>query len=74
MRTLLWADLDALADAEDLAEFRRCYAALDPARRRVLMMLIPRLLALQERGDMAAALALVTEIRRIVATRERPSH
>jgi hypothetical protein len=74
MRALFGADLEALADAEDIAEFRRHYAALDLERRRILAALIPQLIALQERGDTAAALMLIDGVRRIVTAREISPH
>jgi hypothetical protein len=74
MRALFEPDLDALADAEDTAEFRRGYVSLDPEHQRILMILIPKLVALQERGDSAAALTLIAEVNRIVTGAGRPPH
>ena len=74
MKALFQPDLDAIADAEDAAEFQRAYATLGAQHRRVLMILIPRLAALQERGDSAEALKLIAEIRRVVTARGRPPH
>ncbi len=74
MRELFEPDLDAIVDAEDAAEFQRGYATLCEQHQRILMILIPRLVALQERGDSAGALKLIAEIRRAVTARERAPH
>lgn len=74
MRELFNPDLDPIADEEDVAEFRRGFAAIGADHRRILMILIPKLAALQERGDSAAAVKLITDIRRIVTGGEAPLH
>ncbi|KQV62252.1 MULTISPECIES: hypothetical protein [unclassified Caulobacter] len=74
MRALFDPDVDAIADEEDLAEFRRGFAAVGEDNRRILMILIPKLVALQERGDSATALSLIAEIKRIVTGGEGPLH
>jgi hypothetical protein len=74
MRALFDPDLDAIADEEDIAEFRRGFAAIGEDHRRILMILIPKLVALQERGDSAAAVALIARIKRIVTGEEGPLH
>lgn len=74
MRELFDPDLDAIADAEDIAEFRRGYAVLSEDYKRVLAILIPKLVALQERGDSAVALKLIATIRAIVTGGEGPLH
>ena len=63
-------DCDALADEEDIAAFNRALAAVGDEYRRVLRVLIPRLAALEERGDAAEALRLIAEIEAIVVARE----
>jgi hypothetical protein len=74
MKALFDPDLDAIADEEDVAEFRRGYDLLGEDHRRILTILVPRLVALQERGDSAAALRLIAEIKRLVAGEERLLH
>jgi hypothetical protein len=74
MRALFDPDLDAIADEEDTAEFRRGFGAIGEDHRRILMILIPRLVALQERGDCAAAVRLITQIKRIVTGDDAPLH
>lgn len=74
MRALFDPDLDAIADDEDVAEFRRAFATVNEDHRRILMILLPRLAALQERGDSAAALRLIAEIKQTIQREDSPSH
>lgn len=67
-------DSDALDDEEDVAAFIQALAALNIDYRRVLSLLLPRLAALEERGDTAGALRLINEIQAIIASPERPDH
>jgi hypothetical protein len=67
-------DLDAIADAEDTAEFKRNLVGVGADHRRILQVLLPKLAALQERGDSAAALRLIADIKRIVVSEEGPLH
>jgi hypothetical protein len=74
MKALFNPELDATADAEDIAEFRRGVAAIGQQHRLILTVLIPKLVALQERGDSAAALALIAKIKRAVQGAEEALH
>ena len=74
MKALFSPDLDAIADEEDVAEFRRGLEAVGDGHRRVLEVLIPRLVALQERGDSVAALTLIAAIKTIVTKEDAASH
>lgn len=74
MRALFDPDVDAFADEEDVAEFRRGFAVVGEDHRRVLQVLIPQLVALQERGDSVAALKLIAQIKSIVARKEVQTH
>lgn len=74
MKELFNPDLDAIVDEEDIAEFRRGYELLGEDHRRILVILIPKLVALQERGDSSGALRLIAEIKRLVAGEERLLH
>lgn len=74
MRALFSPDLDAVADEEDIAEFRRGFAAMGRDNKRILAALIPRLVALQDRGDSETALKLIAEVKRIVVRGEAPPH
>jgi hypothetical protein len=40
----------------------------------VLRVLLPKLAALQERGDSAAALRLIADIKRVIISEEGPLH
>ena len=72
MREQFDPDLDANADAEDTAEFKRALVGVSADHRLILRVLLPKLAALQERGDSAAALRLIAEIRRIVVAKAVP--
>lgn len=74
MRELFSPDLDAIADEEDIAEFRRSFAMIGKDHKRILAALIPRLVALQDRGDSETALRLIAEVKRIVVGREVSPH
>jgi len=52
--------------AEELAEFKRGLNALDPLSRRIMALLIPRLIALEELGDTEGAIRVIDEIRLII--------
>lgn len=74
MRALFDPDLDAIADEEDIAEFRRAFATVGEDHRRILAILLPKLVALQERGDSAAALRLITEVKQALLREDHPPH
>jgi hypothetical protein len=74
MRALFDPDLDAIADEEDIAEFRRAFATIGEDHRRILTILLPRLVALQERGDSAAALRLIAEIKGAIQRKDALPH
>lgn len=59
---------------EEIAEFTRGLNALGPQQRRILAVLIPRLIALEERGDPEAAIRIIDEIRTILLARRRSCH
>ncbi|ALL11933.1 hypothetical protein [Caulobacter henricii] len=60
--------------AEEIAEFKRGLSALGPQQRRILAVLIPRLIALEERGDPEGAIRIIDEIRAILMTQRRTCH
>lgn len=60
--------------AEEIAEFKRGLNALGPQQRRILAVLIPRLIALEERGDPEGAIRIIDEIRAILMTQRRTCH
>jgi len=74
MKELFSPDLDAIADEEDIAEFRRAFATIGEDHRRILTILLPKLAALQERGDSAAALRLIAEIKQAILREHVPPH
>lgn len=63
---------DDRVEDEDLAEFRQGLAMIREDHRRVLAILVPRLAALEERGDTEEAIALIARIRAILAAPEPP--
>lgn len=56
---------------DDVAEFRAALSLIREDQRRVLLVLVPRLAAMQERGDTEGALALVARIQKILSDPER---
>lgn len=74
MRQQFDPDLDAIADAQDTAEFKRNLIGINADHRRILQVLLPKLAALQERGDSAGALRLIADIRRVIVSEETPLH
>jgi hypothetical protein len=60
--------------AEEFDEFCRGVDALGPVQRRILALLIPRLIALEERGDTDGALRAVEEIRVILCEDAETCH
>lgn len=57
---------------DDVAEFRAALLRIREDQRRVLLALVPRLAAMQERGDTEGALALVGKIKQILSDPDRP--
>ncbi|MBU4435689.1 MAG: hypothetical protein PSX79_01195 [bacterium] len=60
--------------AEEIAEFRRGLDALGPQQRRILALLMPRLIALEARGDPEGAIRIIEEIRSILWDGRRTRH
>lgn len=60
--------------AEELAEFKRGLNALDPISRRIMALLIPRLIALEELGDTEGAIRVIDEIRLILWEERHTRH
>ena len=60
--------------AEEIAEFKRGLNALDPLSRRIMALLIPRLIALEEMGDTEGAIRVIDEIRSILWEGRRTRH
>jgi hypothetical protein len=68
------ATLEHDVSAEEIAEFRRGLDALGPQQRRILALLMPRLIALDERGDPEGAIRVIEEIRNILWDGRRTRH
>lgn len=60
--------------AEEIAEFKRGLNALDPFSLRIISLLIPRLIMLEEQGDTDGALRVIDEIRQILWKDRRTRH
>jgi hypothetical protein len=60
--------------ADELAEFQRGVDALDPVNRRILALLIPRLIAMEEEGDTEGALIVIDRIKLILWEGRRTRH
>lgn len=60
--------------AEEIAEFTRGLSALGPQQRRILAVLIPRLIALEEQGDPDGAIRIIDEIRTIILETRHTHH
>lgn len=75
MRGVFMAELSGSSEDEiedDIAEFHEALSRIREDHRRVLLVLVPRLAAMQERGDTEGALALVAKIQEILSDPERP--
>lgn len=59
---------------EEIAEFTRGLNALGPQQRRILAVLIPRLIALEEQGDPEGAIRIIDEIRAIILETRHTHH
>lgn len=59
---------------EEIAEFARGLSVLGPQQRRILAVLIPRLIALEEKGDPEGAIRIIDEIRAIFQARRLTCH
>lgn len=59
---------------EEIAEFTRGLNALGPQQRRILAVLIPRLIAMEEKGDPEGAIRIIDEIRAILLAQRLTCH
>lgn len=60
--------------AEELQEFRQHLRSLGPVQRRILSVLMPQLVALEQAGDSDAALTIIEEVRTILWEGKRTRH
>jgi hypothetical protein len=59
---------------DELNEFRRHLRTLGPVQRRILSVLMPRVVALEEAGDADAALSIIEEVKTILWEGRRTRH
>lgn len=60
--------------SDELSEFRQHLKTLGPVQRRILSVLMPQLVALDQAGDAAAALSIIEEVRTILWEGRRTRH
>ncbi|KQY35088.1 hypothetical protein ASD21_19150 [Caulobacter sp. Root1455] len=60
--------------SEELQEFRQHLRTLGPVQRRILSVLMPQLIALEEAGDSDGALSIIEEVRTILWEGKRTRH
>ena len=59
---------------DELNEFRRHLRSLGPVQRRILSVLMPQLVALEEAGDSDGALSIIEEVKTILWEGRRTRH
>jgi len=59
---------------DELDEFRRHLRTLGPVQRRILSVLMPQLIALEEAGDADGALSIIEEVKTILWEGRRTRH
>jgi hypothetical protein len=60
--------------ADELQEFRQHLRTLGPVQRRILSVLMPQLVALDEAGDTDGALSIIQEVKTILWEGRRTRH
>ena len=60
--------------SEELQEFRQHLRTLGPVQRRILSVLMPQLIALEQAGDSDAALNIIEEVKTILWEGKRTRH
>jgi hypothetical protein len=60
--------------SEELREFRQHLRALGPVQRRILSVLMPQLIALEQAGDSDGALSIIEEVKSILCEGKRTRH
>ena len=66
------AQQDTMLD--ELDEFRRHLRSLGPVQRRILSVMMPQLIALEEAGDADGALSIIEEVKSILWDGRRTRH
>jgi glutamine synthetase adenylyltransferase len=59
---------------DELDEFRRHLRTIGPVQRRILSVLMPQLIALEEAGDADGALSIIEEVKSILWEGRRTRH
>lgn len=59
---------------DELDEFRRHLRNLGPVQRRILSVMMPQLIALEEAGDADGALSIIEEVKAILWEGRRTRH
>jgi glutamine synthetase adenylyltransferase len=62
------------AASDELNEFRQHLRTIGPVHRRILSVLMPQLVALEEAGDADAALSIIEKVRAILLEGRRTRH
>jgi len=62
------------ATLDELNEFRRYLRTLGPVQRRILSVLMPQLVALDQAGDSDGALSIIEEVKTILWEGRRTRH
>lgn len=74
MSTAHIVQLQQDASLDEMNEFRRHLRALGPVQRRILSVLMPQLVALEQAGDSDGALSIIEEVKTILWEGRRTRH
>ncbi|MBW8858925.1 MAG: hypothetical protein JF570_04125 [Caulobacter sp.] len=74
MSTAQIVQLQQDASLDELNEFRRHLRILGPVQRRILAVLMPQLVALEQAGDPDGALSIIEEVKTILWEGRRTRH
>jgi hypothetical protein len=74
MSTAQIVQLQPDASLDELNEFRRHLRILGPVQRRILAVLMPQLVALEQAGDPDGALSIIEEVKTILWEGRRTRH
>ena len=74
MSTAQIVQLQQDASLDELNEFRRHLRTLGPVQRRILSVLTPQLVALEQAGDSDGALSIIEEVKTILWEGRRTRH
>jgi hypothetical protein len=74
MSTAQIVQLQQGATSDEVNEFRRHLRTLGPVQRRILSVLMPQLVALEQAGDSEGALSIIEEVKTILWEGRRTRH